>query len=190
MKYRLKSNGKIYDCYQYDGSNAHILYKWSNGCIIESPVCEPTDDNPTGAYVQIKNKITSETIARVGEWIVKEDGDLYLSFPDSYIKTYFKPINKSRQHFTQSFSNKYLASRYFNQGLFLTNPKDFAKASCLYNEYNRIMRQRLDSYILTLIYKDFCNRVEDTKWSKVETKTHLLNIFHAIHVESTKIKLK
>lgn len=177
MKYKQKSNGEIFDFHQYTGHNAHLLHKLSNGCIIESPVCEPTDDNPTGAYVQIFNKGVTE-IAKVGDWIVKKRGN-YLSFPDTFVKKYFELI-KPRQHFTQTFSNKYLASRYFNQGLFLTNPKDFAKASCLYNEYNRFMRQRHDRYILGLIYKDFCNRAEDTKWSKIETKTHLLNIFHAI----------
>lgn len=58
---------------QYTGNNGATLNKWSGGKVIESPVLEPTDDNPTGEYVQIKTIDTDKSFATavVGDWVCK-----------------------------------------------------------------------------------------------------------------------
>jgi hypothetical protein len=56
--------------------------------IRESPVIEPTDDNPSGEYVQIKT-LEGIMIGVVGDWIIKGvKGEFYPCKPDIFEATY------------------------------------------------------------------------------------------------------
>lgn len=75
---------------QYTGKNDFELSQWSLGSItiIPSPVLEPTDDNPTGSYLQIKTR-EGLKIAIVGDWIIKGiQGEFYPCRPDIFSATY------------------------------------------------------------------------------------------------------
>lgn len=75
---------------QYTGHNINKLHTWSLGKIIESPVVEPSEDNPTGAYIQIKT-LEGTMIGIVGDYIVKGiKGEFYPCKPDIFYLTYDK----------------------------------------------------------------------------------------------------
>lgn len=57
--------------------------------MIESPVLEPTVDNLSGAYLQIKLSDGYATTAVVGDWIIKNaEGEF----------TYLKPLHFTREY--------------------------------------------------------------------------------------------
>jgi len=69
---------------QYTGHNDMLITRWSERAVSSSPVLEPTKDNPTGSYLQIK---TPEGVltAIVGDWIIKGAvGKFYLCKPDAF----------------------------------------------------------------------------------------------------------
>ena len=70
---KFKRKPAVIEAIQYTGSNGLELHKWSNGAVIESPVVQPNEYSPTGAYVQIKTIDTSYSWATavVGDWIIK-----------------------------------------------------------------------------------------------------------------------
>ena len=73
MIQKFKRKPAIIEAIQYTGNNGRELSEWSDERVIESPVVEPSDDNPTGAYVQIKTIDTDNSwaTAGVGDWICK-----------------------------------------------------------------------------------------------------------------------
>ena len=78
----------VVEAQQYTGHNGCKLTSWSNGKVIESPVCEPTEDNPTGYYIQV---FTLEGVMTgiVGDYIIKGiNGEFYPCKPDIFEKTY------------------------------------------------------------------------------------------------------
>jgi hypothetical protein len=73
---------------QFNGNNGSSIKDWASGTVVPSPVLEPTDDNPTGAYLQIKT-LEGVMTARVGDWIIKGvRGEFYPCKPDIFGATY------------------------------------------------------------------------------------------------------
>lgn len=83
------------------------------------------------------------------------------------------------------FSNKYGASRYLNE-ITINTPKDYKKAGKLYAQYNNLRKQTNSNYFLTLLYQDFIRKINISKWQDDLTRTHLLNLIHAIHNNTVK----
>jgi len=88
----------IIEAIRYTGDNGAELNKWSDGKVVESPVLEPTNYNPTGAYVQIHPSIKGAdakmfmpTTAIVGDWICKgSEGNFYSCKNDVFEAQYEK----------------------------------------------------------------------------------------------------
>lgn len=77
----------VIEAIQYTGDNANELYNFSND-IVQSPILEITEDNPTGNYVQIKT-LEGIMIGIVNDWIIKGiNGEVYPCKPDIFEKTY------------------------------------------------------------------------------------------------------
>ena len=73
---------------QFDGNNGWYIEQWSKREVFSSPVLEPTDDNPTGSYLQIKT-LEGTMTADVGDWIIKGiQGEFYPCKPDIFEETY------------------------------------------------------------------------------------------------------
>jgi len=72
---------------QYTGFNDSYLREWSNHRIISSPVLEPTKENPSGKYVQIKLLNGEIITAIVGQWIVRDNDDFKVLTEDEYKKS-------------------------------------------------------------------------------------------------------
>ncbi len=60
----------VVEARQYTGCNDMEIDDWSIGKVIESPVLEPTEENPSGDYLQIKT-LEGTMTAIVGDWIIK-----------------------------------------------------------------------------------------------------------------------
>ncbi len=72
----------------YTGRNGFTIQQWSNFEIVESPVLEPSSDNPTGDYLQIKT-LEGVMIANLGDWLIKGvKGEFYPCKPDIFAATY------------------------------------------------------------------------------------------------------
>lgn len=88
MKYRKKP--VEIEAVQYTGKNDFEINKWSNGLVYTSPVLEPTENNPSGSYLQIKT-LEGIMTAIVGDWIIKGvKGEFYPCKPDIFEMTYEK----------------------------------------------------------------------------------------------------
>jgi hypothetical protein len=86
MQYRKKP--VVIEAIQFTGSNGPNIKSWSNNAVIESPVCEPSDDNPTGCYVQV-NTLEGVMIGKVGDYIIRGiKGEYYPCKPDIFEQTY------------------------------------------------------------------------------------------------------
>jgi hypothetical protein len=73
---------------QYNGNNGSELYLWSDSKVYESPICEPTEDNPRGAYIQI-DTLEGTMIGIVGDYIIKGiQGEFYPCKPNIFKQTY------------------------------------------------------------------------------------------------------
>lgn len=73
---------------QYDGRNGAALRAWSEGAVIESPVLEPSEANPSGGYVQIQTLEGCMT-GIVGDWIIRGvEGEFYPCKPVIFAQTY------------------------------------------------------------------------------------------------------
>jgi len=80
QKFR-KKPVEYYAC-QFTGNNSSEIEQWSEGKVIASPVLEPTDDNPTGAYLQIET-LEGTMTAIVSDWVIKgTKGEFYPCKPD------------------------------------------------------------------------------------------------------------
>lgn len=85
MKYRKKP--VVVEAIQYI-DNGPELQKWSNGVVIESPILEPTVENPSGEYIQIQT-LEGCMIGNRGDYIIKGvNGEFYPCKPDIFEKTY------------------------------------------------------------------------------------------------------
>lgn len=84
MNYRKK--GSLVNAVQYTGHNGDYLRTWSKEIVVESPILEPTVDNPRGAYVQIANPGSRALTAGVGEWILRDEGGHYQALPDQLFR--------------------------------------------------------------------------------------------------------
>lgn len=88
MKFRKKP--VVIEAIQYDGNNGNALNNWSHGTVVESQICEPTENNPRGAYIQIRT-LEGTMIGNVNDWIIKGvNGEYYPCKPDIFEKTYEK----------------------------------------------------------------------------------------------------
>jgi hypothetical protein len=90
IKYRKKP--VVIEAMQYDGHNGWLIVKWAGpGRLIkESPVLEPTSENPSGTYLQIMT-LEGVMTAIVGDWIIKGvKGEVYPCKPDIFEQTYEK----------------------------------------------------------------------------------------------------
>ena len=86
MLYRKKP--VVIEAIQFTGTNGWVLKQWSDGAVYVSPVLEPTEDNPTGEYVQIKT-LEGVMTGIVGDYIIKGvKGEFYPCKPDIFLQTY------------------------------------------------------------------------------------------------------
>ncbi len=86
MKFRKKPI--VIEAYEYTGTNGYDLQRWSNGEVMQSPILEPTKDNPKGSYLQI-NTLEGVMTAVPGDWIIKGvKGEFYPCKPDIFKATY------------------------------------------------------------------------------------------------------
>lgn len=102
---------KIVEAHRYDGTNADFLRKWSNGKVIESPVLEPSEDNPKGQYLQI-NCLGGLMVGNIGDYIVRGVyGEYYSCNPDVFEKTYSEidaaPLMSNNKQVGLSFSQAF-----------------------------------------------------------------------------------
>lgn len=85
-KYRKKP--VVIEAFQISRETEHDIVRWSDRKVYASPVCEPTDDNPSGVYWQI-DTLEGTMIAIAGDWIIKGvNGEFYPCKPDIFEKTY------------------------------------------------------------------------------------------------------
>lgn len=78
----------IIEAINFDGKNGKAIYDWSNGEVVQSPVLEPTPDNPTGHYLQVKT-LEGTMIAIVNDWIIKGiAGEFYPCKPGIFFDSY------------------------------------------------------------------------------------------------------
>lgn len=95
-KYRKKP--VVIEAIQYTGHNGWQIENWakengSNRVILQSPVLEATEDNPTGAYLQVQT-LEGIMTASVGDFIIKGvSGEFYPCKPDIFEKTY-EPVER------------------------------------------------------------------------------------------------
>lgn len=78
----------VIEAMRFEGDNHFRIKQWSDGQVYVSPVLEPTKDNPTGCYLQIKT-LEGVMTAIVGDWIIKGvKGEFYPCKPDIFAATY------------------------------------------------------------------------------------------------------
>jgi hypothetical protein len=75
MKFRRKPE-IVVEAMQYTGHNGAEIERWSGGKVVESPVLEPTEVNPTGNYLQIGDPEEMLT-AIVGDWVMRGTNGLF-----------------------------------------------------------------------------------------------------------------
>ena len=92
---------------QYTGKNDFEIGKWSNDLVFPSPVLEPSENNPSGSYLQVKT-LEGIMTAIVGDWIIKGvKGEFYPCKNDIFLMTYDVVIPKDvldAQNFLQECS--------------------------------------------------------------------------------------
>lgn len=74
---------------QFNGENGMAIEHWAGiSNVFSSPVLDPTKDNPTGHYLQIKT-LEGIMTAIIGDWIIKDvNGKFYPCKPDIFEATY------------------------------------------------------------------------------------------------------
>ena len=78
----------VIEAIQYNGFNDSFISQWSDKKVFVSPVLEPTEDNPSGAYLQIKT-LEGVMTAIVGDFIIKGiKGEFYPCKPDIFNASY------------------------------------------------------------------------------------------------------
>jgi len=90
MKYRKKP--VVIEAIQFDGYNGMYLSTWSKGKVLESPVLEPSESNPSGEYVQVQT-LEGVMIGIKNDLIIQGvNGEFYPCKPDIFEKTYEKVV--------------------------------------------------------------------------------------------------
>ena len=78
----------VIEAVQFKGPNGGAIEQWSDDKVLASPVLEPTKDNPTGEYLQIKT-LEGTMSAIVGDWIIRGvKGEFYPCKSDIFEATY------------------------------------------------------------------------------------------------------
>lgn len=78
---------------QYTGHNDFDISRWSKNIVYFSPVLEPSENNPTGSYLQIRT-LEGIMTAIVGDWIIKSvKGEFYPCKDDIFKLTYDEVIS-------------------------------------------------------------------------------------------------
>lgn len=67
---RFRKRPVVIEAVQFTGHNGTEIEQWSGGKAVASPVLEPTQANPTGAYLQIAT-LEGPMIAIVSDWIIR-----------------------------------------------------------------------------------------------------------------------
>ena len=67
---KFKKKPIIIEAIQYSGMNDREIMEWSNGKVTPSSVLKPTDENPTGFYLEIET-LEGTMTAIVGDYIIK-----------------------------------------------------------------------------------------------------------------------
>lgn len=85
MVQKFRKKPAVIEAIRYTGNNGMEIEKWSNRMIIQSPVLEPSKENPTGEYVQIKTIDTNSSWATaiVGDWVLKGIRDEFYPCKDN-----------------------------------------------------------------------------------------------------------
>lgn len=84
----------VIEAKQFTGHNAWEIERWSCGVVYASPVLEPTPENMSGEYLQIKT-LEGVMTAIVGDWIIRGvKGEFYPCKPDIFEATYEPAENK------------------------------------------------------------------------------------------------
>lgn len=76
---------------QFTGDNWWLIEEWSEGQVITSPVLEPTPDNPTGAYIQIKT-LEGVMTAGVGSWVIRGIKGEYYPCQDTVFRATYQEV--------------------------------------------------------------------------------------------------
>jgi hypothetical protein len=85
---RFRKKPVVIEAARYDGNNGWRINDWSGGRCVDSPVLDPSVDNPSGAYLQIPT-LEGVMIATPGDWIIKGvKGEFYPCKPDIFKATY------------------------------------------------------------------------------------------------------
>lgn len=85
---RWRKKPEVVGAMRYEPHGSRALEQWSGGVVVPSPVLEPTEDNPSGEYVQIETLEGCMT-AVPGDWIIKGvAGEFYPCKPDIFEATY------------------------------------------------------------------------------------------------------
>lgn len=88
----------VIEAIQFTGGNGFQIEQWSKSetggrVVIESPVLEPSEDNPSGHYLQIAT-LEGVMIGIVGDYIIKGvKGEFYPCKPDIFAATY-EPVEE------------------------------------------------------------------------------------------------
>ena len=78
----------VVEAMQFQVHKGWQVEQWSDGNAINSPILEPSDDDPTGEYLQIKTPEGVMT-AIPGDYIIKGvKGEFYPCKPDIFEMTY------------------------------------------------------------------------------------------------------
>jgi len=97
MIQKFKNKPVEIEAIQYTGKNDFEIGKWSNDLVYPSPVLEPTENNTSGSYLQIKT-LEGVMTAIVGDWIIKGvKGEFYPCKNAIFLMTYDAVIPKDVQ---------------------------------------------------------------------------------------------
>lgn len=78
----------VIEAMQYHLNSGFAINEWSGGIAVESPALEPSEENPSGQYLQIKT-LEGVMIGNIGDWIIcGVNGEFYPCKPDIFQKTY------------------------------------------------------------------------------------------------------
>ncbi|MDR1695605.1 MAG: hypothetical protein LBR69_03100 [Endomicrobium sp.] len=109
----------VVEAVQYNGSNGLDIENWLDRKVLESPVLETTDYNPSGKYLQVKT-LEGTMTAIVGDYIIKGvKGEFYPCKPDVFEMSYQKESGSSKEMvevknplFTQKYTVVYAEKDY------------------------------------------------------------------------------
>jgi hypothetical protein len=91
-KYRKKP--VVIEAIQYNGHNGPEIELWSDRQVLESPILEPTKDNPSGAYLQIHTLEGWMTCIK-GAWVIRGIKGEYYSCKDDIFAMTYEPVDES-----------------------------------------------------------------------------------------------